>query len=279
MEAGTDTWATWLATRRQGGPAGNADQLTTLNAYRDVVLEGARIGAGDTVLDVGCGDGLIGLAAARIVGDSGRVIFSDVSLPLLDRCRELVATEGLVDRCTFVQADAASLSPILDASVDVVTTRAVLIYVPHKDQALREFRRVLRADGRLSMLEPINSFSQPTPPGFFREWDVSSEKDLCERLTAADDSSGDPRRRAMVNFDERHLLRMLEGAGFVEVEMVVRFTVEKPEAWEWLRLLGSAPNPLAPTLDELVRGVLDDRDAQRFLDALRVSVEGLRASP
>jgi ubiquinone/menaquinone biosynthesis C-methylase UbiE len=53
-------------------------------------------------------------------------------------------------------ASADSLADIADASVDVVTTRSVLIYVKDKAAALREFYRVVRPGGRISIHEPIN---------------------------------------------------------------------------------------------------------------------------
>jgi ubiquinone/menaquinone biosynthesis C-methylase UbiE len=51
---------------------------------------------------------------------------------------------------------ADSLTEIADRSVDVITTRSVLIYVKDKAAALREFYRVLRSGGRISLFEPIN---------------------------------------------------------------------------------------------------------------------------
>lgn len=51
------------------------------------MLDGAGIQEGDTLLDVGAGQGLIAFAALDRVGDRGNVIFSDVSQPLLNHCR------------------------------------------------------------------------------------------------------------------------------------------------------------------------------------------------
>src|SRR5206468_10723036 len=79
---------------------------------------------------------------------AGLVIFSDVSQDLLDESKRLATELGAADRCRFVVAAADDLSPIGDESVDVVTTRSVLIYVEDKARAFREFYRVLGPGGR-----------------------------------------------------------------------------------------------------------------------------------
>src|SRR5438132_9174008 len=154
-----DRWAQWVLAR---GHAADADQrekkLKELAPVRDRVLENARIQPSDVLLDVGAGDGLIAFAALERLGPSGRVIFSDISHDLLEHDRELALGLGVAERTGFVRATAQDLSPIPDASVDVVTTRSVLIYVEEKDRAFREFHRVLRPGGRVSIFEPINSY-------------------------------------------------------------------------------------------------------------------------
>src|SRR3954462_11646593 len=83
-----DVWADWLGRRRDGGsPARRLRKLDRLAPGRDQVLAGAAIAPGDVVVDVGCGDGMLGLAALAQVGEGGRVVFLDVSAALLDRCR------------------------------------------------------------------------------------------------------------------------------------------------------------------------------------------------
>jgi SAM-dependent methyltransferase len=80
----------------------------------------------------------------------------------LKRCGDLSCTGRPFNehRCRFVLASAESLTGIADASVDVVTTRSVLIYVKDKAAALREFYRVLRPGGRISVFEPVNVYQR-----------------------------------------------------------------------------------------------------------------------
>src|SRR5438445_12105835 len=97
-----DRWAAWFAERRHGGDERSlAGILDASAAVREGVLAGAGIEPGDVVLDIGCGDGLIGLAALEHVGDDGVVIFDDLSDELLDRCRARAQDDA---RCRYVTA-------------------------------------------------------------------------------------------------------------------------------------------------------------------------------
>src|SRR4029453_15222360 len=128
----TDRWAAWVLERRFGDPGDAACTLESLGPVRERVLQAARIEPGDVVLDVGAGDGLIAFGALPLVGDGGRVIFGGVSQGLLGVSRGLGRELEAADRCEFVLARAEDLSPIADASVEVVTTRSVIIYVEEK---------------------------------------------------------------------------------------------------------------------------------------------------
>ena len=268
-----DLWSEWLFTRRQGGSELDASAQAELMRYRNAVLSGAAIGSGDVVLDVGCGDGLIGFGALEAAGQDLHIIFSDISAELLQRCKERAADLGISDRCTFLESRADNLAGVPDGSVDVVTTRSVLIYVDQKKQAFAEFFRVLRPGGRLSVMEPINSRVYPEPSHLFWGWDLSAVQELRDKVVAEFERVARTRSRAMMNFDENDLVRLAEDAGFVDVDLVLNVAVGRAKQRDWEHLLHSAPNPLAPTLADAVTHTLNAAQSARFLQALRAAVE------
>lgn len=271
-----DCWAEWILERRFGGdPEELERQKRFLAPVRDRVLDGADVKSGDVLVDVGAGDGLIAFGALDRVGARGRVIFSDVSEPLLHRCRALAVEAGVADRCQFVPAAAEDLGAVPSASVDVVTTRSVLIYVGDKERALREFHRVLRPGGRLSIFEPINRFGHPGPRDRLWGYDVGPVADLADKVKAvyerAQPSGSDP----MLDFDERDLIRFTEAAGFTEIHAALEVMIAATPVIEggWMTLLRFAGNPRAPTLEEAITEALTREEAARVEVHLRPLVE------
>lgn len=274
-EQGTDRWHRWLREGRFGADSAYRDKQLTEFLYpvRDRVLRKAQLHRGDTLLDVGCGDGLIAFAAFDLVGPSGRVIFCDISQDLLDHCRHAAAAEGLLDRCNLVQASANDLTGVADRSADVVTTRSVLIYVKDKAAALREFFRVLKPGGRASLCEPINVLMSGADPGRFLGYDVTPVRDLADKLEALYESiqpPGDP----MTDFDERDLVRYAVDTGFSEINLELQLTVKTHmEPTPWDRFLHSSGNPLVPTFGEAMDQALSSLEAARLTGHLRPLVE------
>jgi SAM-dependent methyltransferase len=274
--AGLDPWAAWLVQRRHGGdPEELARTLEHLVPIRDSVIQGARIAAGDTVLDVGCGDGLITFAAAQQVGSAGGVIFSDVSIDLLQRCKKLVGDIGLNSRCQFVQARASDLSQVPDVSVDAVTLRSVLIYEPDKAGAFREFHRVLRPGGRLSLFEPINSFGA-ADRGLFVGCPTEPVAELVAKVRAVFDAIQPPSTDPMLDFDERDLLTYALDAGFVDVSMRHEVEIGQQGPTRWDTVLNTAGNPRIPTLGEAMNQALDHHECDRLTGYLRPLIESGR---
>jgi ubiquinone/menaquinone biosynthesis C-methylase UbiE len=274
MAKAPDRWHQWLMDVRFGGDPAARDRLLTELLYpvRDTVLDKAGLQPGDTVLDVGTGDGLIAFGAVERLGPSGHVVFSDISRDLLDHCRAAAAAEGLLDRCRFVVASADSLDGIADASVDVVTTRSVLIYVKDKAAALRAFYRVLRPGGRISVFEPVNVLMRD--PDRFMGHDMTPVKPLAARLEAFYESIQPPGADPMLDFDERDLVRHAERAGFADVSLELRVTVKngkRPVPWD--RALRMSGNPLVPPLGEVLDRVLSPREIAEFTAHVKPLVE------
>jgi ubiquinone/menaquinone biosynthesis C-methylase UbiE len=262
-----DRWAEWLRVRRTGGSEDERRAtLERLAPVRDRVLDDAHIRPGDVLLDVGCGDGLIGLGA---LDRGARVIFSDVSAELLDDCRAIAG-----DEAEYRVADVTDLG---DLEADVVTTRSVLIYVPDKAQAFRELFRVLRPGGRLSIFEPINRFGLEERSGTYGFEDVTGVEELVARVVArmaAGEQQGG--LAGMVDFDERDLLTHAEAAGFVDIRLTLlaEITTESMiETRDWDIFLRSAPNPLAPTFGEAMDAALAPEERDRLTAVLRPQVE------
>jgi arsenite methyltransferase len=237
---------------------------------REKVLDRGGLTEGETLLDVGCGEGMIGFGALE--RGAGHVVFSDISDDLLDFCREAAEELGVSDRASFVKAGAADLSAVDDASVDVVTTRSVLIYVPEKAESFREFFRVLRPGGRFSCFEPINRFGMEERREGFWGYPGNGVSDLAERVErvyAEIQPPDDP----MLDFDERDLIRLAEEAGFFPVELELQAEIRGVEPKPWDAFLHSAGNPKIPTIAEAMDQALTPEERVRFSEHLRVLVE------
>jgi ubiquinone/menaquinone biosynthesis C-methylase UbiE len=112
---------------------------------RQVSFDALAIKPGDTIVDIGCGNGLLTVDLARAVGPVGRVIGVDPSeamrAPARDRCAEF-------DRVSIRKGTATDL-PIEDNSCDSAVSVQVFEYLEDIPAALSEIRRVLRDGGRL----------------------------------------------------------------------------------------------------------------------------------
>jgi arsenite methyltransferase len=276
MGESSDRWHRWLMDTRHGGDLKAHEQNLTEHLYpvRDKVLEKAQLRPGETLLDVGAGDGLIAFGALERLGRTGQVIFSDISQDLLDHCRQAAEAEGLLGRCRFVLAAADSLADIADGSVDVVTARSVLIYVKDKAAAFREFYRVLRPGGRISLCEPINVLMGVYDPDRFYGYDIRPVAPLAAKMSALYHSIQPRGEDPMVDFDERDLVRHAEQAGFpmigLELDVTVRDT-RPPVPWD--RFLRMSGNPLIPPVGEALDRTLSADEIAAFTAYLKPLVE------
>lgn len=270
--AARDRWAEWLAERRFGSdPAFRAEALAKLAETRDRVLDRAELREGETLLDVGCGEGLIGFGALE--RGAGAVIFSDISTDLLDFCREAATELGVLDRCRFVEAAADDLGPIEDESVDVVTTRSVLIYVKDKTAAFAGFARVLRPGGRISLWEPINRFGSEERGSSNFGYPGAGLEEIRAKLWTVFEEIQPPGSDPMLDFDERDLVRLAEEAGFFPIRLTLDARIDALEPRSWDGFLDTAWNPNIPTLQEAMEQALSAEERELLTAELRPLVE------
>ncbi|CAB3641328.1 2-methoxy-6-polyprenyl-1,4-benzoquinol methylase, mitochondrial [Paraburkholderia sediminicola] len=281
----SDVWSDWLLHIRHGDDPAHEQALhVELKHQVDRVLAGARLAPGMTLADIGTGDGQIGLSAIDRIGPSLRVLMTDISAPLLRHTEALAVERKIRDQCAFIQCSAESLDGIEDGAVDAVTTRAVLAYVPDKMAALREFHRILRPGGRLSIAEPIlrddaieasslrkvvEGLPEKAGDNFFHllhRWKSAQFPDTEEKISES----------PIANYGERDLVRFTLDAGFVDVHMEFHIDVRPAAVTSWDVLLGSSPHPWAPRLADILATQFTVDERLFFEQILRPQVEARR---
>lgn len=255
--------------------------LDYLLPVRDKLLDMANLGAGEILLDVGCGDGLIGFGVLQQV-PSARVIFSDISAELLGQVQALAEQMRVTERMQVLQVPAEDLPAVSTASVDVVTTRSVLIYVEDKARAIGEFFRVLNPGGRLAIFEPINRFTYPEPSDRFCGYDVSALVDLEQKAKQVFERYQPLDCDPMLDFDERDLIQLVDKAGFEEIHLEYQVDIEPMikaggcGSGNWEVFLNSAGNPKIPTMGAAITEALSQEEREKFMAHLRPLVEEKR---
>lgn len=116
---------------------------------------------GMTVLEVGPGNGSYTMAAARRLGEAGRIITVDIEPRMIERVQRAIAEEGLANVEARV-ADVYEL-PFDDAYFDLVYMIAVIGEIPSPRRAMEEFYRVLKPAGSLAFSELLFDPDYPLP--------------------------------------------------------------------------------------------------------------------
>jgi len=136
------------------------------------VVRFASVVAGEKVLDVGTGTGVLAITAARM---GATVTGLDLTPELIEQARENAAIARL-PQIVWAQGDVEAL-PYADASFDVVVSQFGHMFAPRPEIAIAEMRRVLKPGGRVvfatwppehfvgRLFAFIGSNMPPPPPG------------------------------------------------------------------------------------------------------------------
>jgi SAM-dependent methyltransferase len=156
------------------------------------------------VIDIGGAPGFLARDIAPLVGPDGRVVVVDNSDSMLQAARNTCAGELTIE---VVKGDAQHL-PAEDTEFDVAVATQVFEFVPDVDAALTEAYRVLRAGGRIVV---VDTDSDSTV------W-ASSDAALTSKLLSAwDQRHADPHL-------PRSLSTRLRRAGF-EIDQVTAIPI------------------------------------------------------
>jgi SAM-dependent methyltransferase len=201
------------------------------------LVELARIGPGDAVLDVAAGYGEPGLTAARAVAPGGHVVCTDISAEMLAVGRERAAAAGL-DNLEFLEGDAEELA-FEEASFDAVLSRQGLQFLPDVAGVLARLRSFLKPHGRLAaaVWGPPQTVQFAAPVPLIRA-----------ELQLPPPPAGIPGPFALA--DASQLAGLVEAAGFTDVQTgtvtAIYQTGSAELATRWLR---DAAPPITALID------------------------------
>ncbi len=151
----SDAYATVSATEVEESTAAWLETQAQMPFIQEVsrrTFELMDLRPGQSVLDVGCGTGVMLPALAEAVGAAGSVTGLDHAEAFLARAHQRLREAGLDERVRLVQGDAMAL-PFADGTFDVTHSERVLMHLPEADAAIREMARVTRPGGRVVCAE------------------------------------------------------------------------------------------------------------------------------
>jgi len=124
-----------------------------------LLMEFAHIKPGDTVVDLGSGDGNDCFAARKLVGKTGKIIGIDISESMIEKARKTAQNIGFKN-VVFRPGDIGQM-PITTFEADVVISNSVLNLIPDKENVFDEIYRILKPGGHFSVSDVAITGSLP----------------------------------------------------------------------------------------------------------------------
>lgn len=117
----------------------------------NTLLAALKIKPGDTVCDMGCGNGFYSLKLARLVGERGRVVAVDIQREMLELLKDRAKEEKIGN---IVPVLGTTVDPKLPSgAVDLVLLVDVYHEFSNPEQMLAAIRKSLKPSGRIALAE------------------------------------------------------------------------------------------------------------------------------
>jgi ubiquinone/menaquinone biosynthesis C-methylase UbiE len=200
------------------------------------LIDRASPRAGERVLDLACGTGVVARLAAVRMG-SGRVVAIDINTGMLAVARSVARGTG--PAIEWLEGNALAL-PLPEASFDLVLCQLGLQFFPDRQAALYEMRRVLVPDGRIAISVYSSIEHTPATHALASALDHHFGSDA-SRIKRCEHAISDP----------LELRELVAGTGFRDVRVqTVTKEIRFPSTVEYVRLQLAA-TPLAGLVTEM----------------------------
>jgi ubiquinone/menaquinone biosynthesis C-methylase UbiE len=214
----------------------------------DDYMNALALSRDETILDLGCGTGVVARTIARRGDVKGRIVAMDISPYLVGLGKRFASEEGVGGRIDFLTGDAHSIIEP-EGKFDVVVMHTLVSHVVDPVTVIEEARRLLRPEGRI----------------------VIFDGDFASRVCATDAPDGGAEM-------DRLILRMT--AQSTVMRQMPRLLAKGGFEMEWSRGYVAADigradffSSILPAFRVLLpkAGVLREADANEFVDKLELA--------
>ncbi len=269
-------WTQWLKQNRFAGQTPEMIEQTTkwLEAVRDVILVYAEIMQHETIIDIGCGTGLLAFKALEMQNCQGKVIFSDKFQDCLDDCKKILDESGVTSGYEMLLSPCEHIA-LPESSVHKALMRSVLVHIVNKQPAISEIYRILKPGGKFCAFEPIirsnTRYWQILDPMYIEKY---------EDFKCIENEMMENPLDSLCNFDEDTLKMNLEIAGFSIPEVKLqevssRYIVQAGMVAEWFN---NPPSPGQPSTKERYLKYFDEETVNKYMQDVQNYLTGREIS-
>lgn len=269
-------WTQWLKQNRFAGQTPEMIEQTTkwLEAVRDVILVYAEIMPHETIIDIGCGTGLLAFKALEMQDCKGKVIFSDKFQDCLDDCKKILDESGVSEGYEMLLSPCEHIA-LPESSVHKALMRSVLVHIVNKQPAISEIYRILKPGGKFCAFEPVIRSNT-------RYWEILDPMyvEKYEDFKRVENEIMENPLDSLCNFDENTLKMNLEIAGFSEPDVKVqqvasKYIVQAGMVPEWFN---NPPSPGQPSTKERYLKYFDEQTVNKYMQDVQNYLTGREIS-